>query len=164
MKGDAPIRLTSSSEEETEAIGRCLAEALPGATTIALCGQLGAGKTVFARGVASGLGIDPAAVASPTFVYLVEYPEGRVPFVHADLYRFADVPDALAEQALDSIGLASAISGDAVTLVEWWPYYRGAEPERIVRVELAVESGDVRTIHLDFRGVGLDAARRSVQR
>lgn len=160
---DAPLRLVSTSEEETEAIGRRLGEALPGATTIALSGPLGAGKTVFARGVASGLGIDPAAVSSPTFLYLVEYGEGRIPFVHADLYRFADVPAEAAEQALDSIGLAAAVAGDGITLVEWWPYYRGAEPQRIVSVELAIESGDVRSIHLDFRGLGLDAARRSVQ-
>ena len=158
-----PVHLTTHGEEETEALGRRLAAALPPGTVIALSGPLGAGKTVFARGVAAGLGIDPAEVTSPTFVYLVDYPEGRVPFVHADLYRFGDVPAEFAEAALESIGLDAAIASDAITLVEWWPYFHGTEPERLVNVELAVESGDVRSIHLDFRGPGLDAARRSAR-
>lgn len=160
----SPIDLQTRGEEETEALGRRLAEALPPGTVIALSGPLGAGKTVFARGVASGLGIDPAEVTSPTFVYLVDYTEGRLPFVHADLYRFGDVPAELAEGVLESIGLDAAIASDAITLVEWWPYFRGAEPERLVSVELAVESSDVRSIHLDFRGPGLDAARRCALR
>jgi len=159
----ASLQLISRSEEQTEELGRRLGAALPVASVIALCGPLGAGKTVFARGVAAGLGIDPATVASPTFVYLVDYPEGRIPFVHADLYRFADLPPELAEAALDSIGLASAVASDAVTLIEWWPYYRGAQPGRIVTVELGVESGDVRSIRFDFRGPGLTAARRCIK-
>ncbi|HEY2774195.1 MAG TPA: tRNA (adenosine(37)-N6)-threonylcarbamoyltransferase complex ATPase subunit type 1 TsaE [Candidatus Binatia bacterium] len=152
------VEKTSRSEEETEAIGRRLAEALPPHTVVALCGPLGAGKTVFARGVAAGLGIDPALVTSPTFVYLVDYPEGRIPFVHADLYRFGDVPGELVEGAFESIGLEAALAGDAIVLIEWWPFHRGIEPERIVLVELAVESGDVRSIRLNFRGPGLGAA------
>lgn len=159
---DDGVRLTTRSEEETEDVGRRLASALPPGTVIAMTGPLGAGKTAFARGVAAGLGIDPAEVTSPTFVYLVDYPEGRIPLVHADLYRFADVPAGMVEGVLESIGLPAAIASDAITLVEWWPYYRGAEPERIVAVELVVGSGDVRSIHLGFRGPGLDMARREV--
>ncbi|MFN2377107.1 MAG: tRNA (adenosine(37)-N6)-threonylcarbamoyltransferase complex ATPase subunit type 1 TsaE [Candidatus Binatia bacterium] len=159
---DAAVEVRTTSEEETEALGARLAETLPRGTTIALTGPLGAGKTVFARGVATGLGIDPRDVTSPTFVYLVDYPEGRIPFAHADLYRFADLPAETVREALDGIGLVATLASDAITLVEWWPYYEGAEPERLVSVELAVESGDVRSIHLNFRGPGLDAARRRV--
>lgn len=160
---DGGITVISHSEEETEELGRKLAEALPPGTAIALSGTLGAGKTVFARGVASGLGIDPREVTSPTFVYLVDYPEGRIPFFHADLYRFADLAPELAEEALESIGLLAALASDGITLVEWWAYYRGPAPERLVGVELVAKSGDVRSIHLDFRGLGLDAARARVQ-
>lgn len=149
-------------EEETEALGHRLAAALPPGTVIALHGPLGAGKTVFARGVGTGLGLDPRDISSPTFVYCVDYPEARIPFLHADLYRFADLSEDLAEEALESIGLIAAVESQGITLVEWWTYYRGPAPERLVRVELAVESGDVRSIHLDFRGLGLDAACRSV--
>lgn len=159
----AAVDIRTTSEEETEALGALLAGSLPPGTTIALTGPLGAGKTVFARGVATGLGIDPREVTSPTFVYLVDYPEGRVPFAHADLYRFADLPAEARCEALDGIGLAAALASDAITLVEWWPCYEGPRPERLVSVELAVESGDVRSIHLNFSGPGLDAARRCVQ-
>lgn len=163
--GAAADRVTveTRSEDETEELGRRLGAALPGHTVVALHGQLGAGKTAFARGVAAGLGLDPAEVTSPTFVYLVDYDEGRVPFVHADLYRLVDLPADQAEAAFEAIGLADAIAGDAVTLVEWWDAWRGPSPDRLVRVELAVGSGDVRSIHLEFRGAGLDAARRGVE-
>lgn len=161
--GDDAVVLRSASEQDTEAVGRRLAAALPPRTVIALTGILGAGKTVFARGVAAGLGIDPAEVTSPTFVYLVDYPEGRIPLVHADLYRFGEVAPELRDGCFDSIGLDAALASDAITLVEWWSYRSGPEPERIVFVELAVESGDVRSIRLNFRGPGLSAARRSVE-
>jgi tRNA threonylcarbamoyladenosine biosynthesis protein TsaE len=159
MNAPALLTLRSASEEETEAIGRRLSASLPPRTVIALTGPLGAGKTVFARGVACGLGIDPAEVTSPTFVYLVDYQEGRLPFVHCDLYRFGETPAEFVGSAFESIGLDAAIASEAITLVEWWPYFRGPAPERLVSVELAVESSDVRSIHLDFRGPGLDAAK-----
>ncbi len=159
----ASVDLVTRGEEETEELGRRLGAALPPGTTLALSGPLGAGKTVFARGVAAGLGIDPAEVSSPTFVYLVDYPEGRTPFVHADLYRLGEIPPELAEEVFEGIGLVAALASDAVTLVEWWSNYRGPAPARLVHVELAVRSGDVRAIHLDFSGVGLDEARTSVE-
>ena len=158
-----PAVVLTRSEEETEDLGARLAAVLPAGTVLALSGPLGAGKTAFARGVARGLGIDPAEVSSPTFAWMVDYTDCRLPFVHADLYRLGDVPEHLAESALESIGLAEAIDSDAVVLVEWWPWYRGREPRRLVRIEIAVESGDGRSIHLIFRGSGLEEARRSVQ-
>lgn len=163
MTDDAVLRVVTRSEEETEDLGCRLAEALPAGTVVALSGPLGAGKTAFARGVAEGLGLDPRDVSSPTFTYLVEYPEARVPFVHADLYRLGDLPEELAVSALESIGLAEAVEGEGITLVEWWPFYRGREPRRLVCVEIAPESGDVRSIILVFRGPGLDDACQSVR-
>jgi len=162
MTSDAGVRVVTRSEEETEDLGCRLAEALPPGTVLGLSGSLGAGKTAFARGVARGLGLDPAEVSSPTFTYLVEYPEGRLPFVHADLYRLGDLPEDLAETALDSIGLLEAVEGEGITLVEWWPYWRGREPGRMVHVEIAVEPGHSRSIHLIFRGPGLEEAKRRV--
>lgn len=163
MNAPEAVSVPSRSEQETEDLGARLAAALPPGTVLAMVGPLGAGKTAFARGVARGLGIDPDEVSSPTFTYLVDYPEGRVPFVHADLYRLGDLPENLAASALDSIGLVEAIERrDSVVLVEWWPWYRGPEPGRLVRVEIAREPGDGRTILLNFRGPGLDDARRKV--
>ena len=156
------VAVRSGGEEGTEALGRALGKTLPAGTVVALSGGLGAGKTVFTRGIAAGLGVDPTEVASPTFVYLVDYDEGRLPLFHADLYRFAEVPVDRIPEVLESIGLEAALASDGVTVVEWWPYYLGPEPARLVRVEISVESGDTRSIRLEFRGPGLDAARAAV--
>jgi len=155
------LQLRSTSERQTEALGRVLGRTLSGPVVIGIVGQLGAGKTVLARGLADGLGIDPSAVCSPTFVYLVEYEEGRQRFVHADLYRLAGVTEDDAERVYESIGLLDAVDSPAVTLVEWWDYYVGPQPERLVRIEVACESGDSRSIRLEFRGVGMEEAARA---
>ena len=78
---------------------------------LCLVGELGAGKTQFAKGFAVGLGIDEV-VSSPTFVLMSEY-AGRLPMFHVDLYRLADAADALAG------GLLDERQADGVALVEW---------------------------------------------
>lgn len=155
-------RLTVQSEEETEALGRRLGAVLAPATVVAASGPLGAGKTVLARGLAAGLGIDPRDVVSPSFVYLVEYDEGRVPFVHADLYRLGNVPEDEAAGVYESIGLTAAIAGQAIVFVEWWEHYCGPIPARMVRVELVPGTGNTRRINLEFSGTGLEAAEQAV--
>jgi tRNA threonylcarbamoyladenosine biosynthesis protein TsaE len=142
-------RLRSDSVERTEALAAELAVELEPGTTIGLVGGLGAGKTCFVRGLARGLGIDPGEVASPTFVYLVDYP-GRQRLFHADLYRFADLGEEHLESALEGIGLLDAIASQAITAVEWWQHYRGPEPELLVVVEFSIENADDRAISLTF--------------
>ena len=90
-------------------------------TFIALAGPLGAGKTAFVKGLAEGLGLDPQAVASPTFTIASEYPAGaRQRLVHADLYRLKD-PSLLLGQ------LEAALEGARLGLVEWGePHLLGA--------------------------------------
>ena len=78
---------------------------------VCLVGDLGAGKTQFAKGFAVGLGIDEV-VASPTFVLMTEH-AGRLPMFHLDLYRLADAADALAGGLIDERQL------EGVALVEW---------------------------------------------
>lgn len=156
------IRLSTNSEAETEALGCALGSALSAGSVVAVSGQLGAGKTVLARGVGAGLGIDPRDVVSPSFVYLVEYAEGRLPFVHADLYRLGVLPEQEAAGVYESIGLSAAIAGGAVVFVEWWEHYAGPAPAAVVRVELVPGTGNTRLINLKFSGVGLDAARAAV--
>ena len=87
----------SRSEEETERFAAELAAAVPPGTVIALEGDLGAGKTAFARGFARGLGITEP-VTSPTFTILQSYEGGRLPLWHFDLYRLED------ESEMDEIG------------------------------------------------------------
>ena len=89
------MTIETNSAEETFALGEKIGkEANPG-TVITLEGDLGVGKTVFAQGLARGLGIDDA-ITSPTFTIVQVYEEGRLPFYHFDVYRIAD-PDEMYE-------------------------------------------------------------------
>jgi tRNA threonylcarbamoyladenosine biosynthesis protein TsaE len=101
------------SEEETRTFGREFAPRLRRGDVVLLFGELGSGKTVFVRGLAEGLGLDPSEVSSPTFALVHEYgPAGRPPvLVHADLYR---LPDG---SGLGDLGLSER--GGAILAVEW---------------------------------------------
>jgi tRNA threonylcarbamoyladenosine biosynthesis protein TsaE len=103
------------SEAETEEVGRQLAAGLPAGQVILLSGPLGAGKTALTRGLARGLGCDSAAVSSPTFTLIQEYP-GPVTLQHVDLYRLTPIE-------VDDLALEDLLE-DAVMAVEWperWP-------------------------------------------
>ncbi len=149
------ISLSTASPEDTERFGAIVAECLPAPAVLGLRGPLGAGKTCFVRGFASGLGIDPDQVCSPSFVYLVEYEGGRETLVHADLYRLGDMSPEACETALIDIGLLEAIQGSGLTVVEWWEYYRGEIPERFVSVEFSIETAEDRAVKLSFHGDGM---------
>jgi tRNA threonylcarbamoyladenosine biosynthesis protein TsaE len=100
------------SPEETFAVARSIGERLKGGEIFLLSGDLGAGKTVFAKGMAAGLGIDPTEVTSPSFT-LVNVHEGRLRFYHVDLYRLES------DRRLD-LGLEEVFEDEeAVTVVEW---------------------------------------------
>jgi tRNA threonylcarbamoyladenosine biosynthesis protein TsaE len=156
------IEATTTSERETETLARRLGERIPDRTTIGLIGDLGGGKTCFVRGLAAGLGIDPREVASPTFLYLVEYGAGRLALRHADLYRFEDASGRAPAEALASIGLYEALTSAGVTAVEWWDRYVGPAPERLVIVEFRIESVDVRALTLTFSGAALEPVARAL--
>jgi len=100
------------SESDTLAVARQLAATLRAGDVVLLSGDLGAGKTVFVRGLAQGLGIDPADVSSPTFTIVHEYRGGRLALYHADLYR-------LERAAADEIGLEEMGVQDGVLAIEW---------------------------------------------
>lgn len=103
-----------ASPDETRALGAALGAVVEPGDTIGLIGDLGAGKTLFVQGVAAGLGVPPDhRVVSPTFTLVNDYPGGRAPLHHADLYRL----DSAAELA--HIGLDEMIGGDGVVAVEW---------------------------------------------
>ena len=104
--------IISSSVEDTIAHGRTIAATLRRGDVLALCGDLGAGKTHFAKGILSGLQGD-APVTSPTFTLIHEYPGGRLPVYHFDFYRLEDEDEAL------KIGLDEYLDGDGVCLIEW---------------------------------------------
>ncbi|HEV8255317.1 MAG TPA: tRNA (adenosine(37)-N6)-threonylcarbamoyltransferase complex ATPase subunit type 1 TsaE [Vicinamibacteria bacterium] len=103
---------TTSSEAETEDLAAELAVSFRGGEVVLLSGELGAGKTVFVRGLARGLGADPEEVASPTFVLLTSYP-GRLTLHHADLYRLRGDGDER------ELGLDELPGKGGVLAVEW---------------------------------------------
>jgi tRNA threonylcarbamoyladenosine biosynthesis protein TsaE len=107
--------LVSRSEAETEAVGRELARQLSDEDVVYLIGDLGAGKTTLARGIATGLGALVREVASPSFAILHEYGsrKGGIVMRHLDLYRLAD-----RESELDVLGLPAAVAGAPIA-VEW---------------------------------------------
>jgi len=102
----------SASEADTFALGKELGSALHGGEIVVLEGELGAGKTVYARGIAAALGIDPRDVGSPTFI-IVDRHQGRLTLYHADLYRLDRE-----EEVLD-LGLDELATKEAVLVVEW---------------------------------------------
>ena len=123
----------SLSEGETLELGKRLARGLRPGDLVLLIGDLGLGKTVFARGIADGLGTDPAEVSSPTFTLVQEYGGGRVPLFHADLYRLAQAAEA------EELGLDELLDAGAVVVVEWGERL----PERLRRGALTVRFVDV---------------------
>ncbi len=105
------LELTTKSVEETEMIGEKLGELARPGMLVLLTGDLGAGKTAFARGVARGLGVT-GPVTSPTFTLVEEY-AGRIPLYHLDVYRLT-APEELAD-----IGYEEYVDGDGLCLIEW---------------------------------------------
>jgi len=104
----------SLSEEETLDLGRGLGRALKGGELLLLQGDLGYGKTVLARGVATALGVLPEEVSSPSFTLVHEYKGGRVPLFHIDLYRL-ETP----EEEVGALGIEDIRAAGGVVLVEW---------------------------------------------
>ncbi len=120
------------SLDETVALGREFAGRLAVGDCVALEGQLGAGKTQFARGVALGLGLDDGRmVRSPTFVLMQEYP-ARMPVYHLDAYRLADAAAELAD-----LGFVEMLS-DGVVLLEWAQRAESLLPEGTWKVAITI--------------------------
>lgn len=149
----SPVFTTEThAPEETTALGARLGWGLRAGDIVLLRGDLGAGKTHFARGVAAGLGIS-GPIPSPTFTLVYEY-DGmnaageRVPLAHIDLYRLGDGGD------LDSIGLDDYFGGAWAAMIEW--------PERAMNknfvppayLDIALEYVDDRTRRLICTGHG----------
>lgn len=127
--------------EETRRLGRELARSLRRGSFVALSGPLGAGKTTFVRGVAEGLGADPSAVSSPTFVLLHVY-HGRLPVYHLDAYRLREARE------MREVGLSDLVEGDGVVLLEWAERTTAAVPDDAIWVRFENLGDDVRLLTL----------------
>ena len=106
------MQITTHSADETQALGKKLAESLRPGDVIAYFGDLGAGKTAFTRGIAEGLGVSEQ-VTSPTYTIVNEYLSGRLPLFHFDMYRLGSSDE------LFDIGWEDYVNRGSVCAVEW---------------------------------------------
>lgn len=130
-RGAFGLNYTTHSEMETERIATALAAQLRPGDVLLLRGELGAGKTVFARGIARGLGIT-GPISSPTFT-LLNCHEAAVPLHHFDLYRLEDADEFYAA------GLQDAIGAPAVAIIEWPE--RAEEAMPVAHLEIQITYG-----------------------
>ena len=135
------IARRSAAPEETEAIATQMAGALASGDVLILTGELGAGKTTFARGLAKGLGV-AFGVKSPSFAIHLRYP-GSLPLHHLDLYRLGSPGD------LVELGLEDVLEREGVTVIEWGERLGDWIPERAVRIRFEDLGASERRIIVD---------------
>jgi tRNA threonylcarbamoyladenosine biosynthesis protein TsaE len=138
--------LRSDAAERTRGIGRRIGEAAAPGTVLALVGELGAGKTQLAKGVAEGLGV-PSVVNSPTFVLMNEH-VGRLRLYHIDAYRLDDPEDAVAA------GLIDERQAGGVVVIEWADRIRDWLPLNRIEVEIRAPSADQDLRELQWTAIG----------
>lgn len=136
--------INTHSAAETRALGAQLARLLNGGDVLLLKGDMGAGKSELARGIARGLGIT-GPVPSPSFTILNAYDEGRVPFHHFDWYRVNDASE-LTESGLDEI------IGQGITVIEWPERAPSLCPQD--RLEIAIVALSEQGRSIDMRSIG----------
>ncbi len=132
--------------EATESFGRRLGERLFPGAVIALVGPLGAGKTHLTRAIAEGLGVsNPAAVNSPTYVLIQEYP-ARLPIYHFDAYRLASARE------FADLGANEYFEGNGVCIVEWADKVEATLPEEQLQIAIDVVDENRRRFVITAKG------------
>ena len=137
------MHIITNSPEETIQQGKLLAEKLKEGTFIGLYGVLGAGKTIFVKGVAEGLGITEN-ITSPSFVILKIY-EGRFPLYHIDLYRILNPEEE--EEMLNEY-----INSDGICIVEWAERLGSLLPKKRIDVKIRIIDVHKREIDIEYIG------------
>ncbi|MBJ6726315.1 tRNA (adenosine(37)-N6)-threonylcarbamoyltransferase complex ATPase subunit type 1 TsaE [Geomesophilobacter sediminis] len=140
------VVVETSSAEATVQLGLRLGRLLGPGDFVALFGELGAGKTQFAKGIAAGLAVDPATpVTSPTYTILNVY-QGRLPLYHFDLYRLQGAEESAA------LGFEEYFYGKGVCVVEWSERLEDELPEEVISVTLAHLEHDSRRVAFEGSG------------
>jgi tRNA threonylcarbamoyladenosine biosynthesis protein TsaE len=146
------IATVTRSAEETGLLAQRVGALLRAGDVVVLAGELGVGKTVFAKGVARALGITEAVV-SPSFTIVRQY-EGTLPLVHVDVYRIDHL------QELYDIGFDELVGEDGVTIVEWGDRISSMLPADRLEVLIGADDDDDDTRHVQFDAVGREWSER----
>lgn len=146
---------TTTSAEATGALASGLAHVARPGDLLCLWGDLGAGKTAFAKGFGAGLGVEDTVI-SPSFILMAEY-RGRLAFFHIDLYRLGDAGDVL------SGGILDEREAEGVTLVEWPDRMGAALPDERLDVRIDGSGDDPRRIRFLAHGTAAEAYVRALE-
>ena len=150
------MTIRTDSPDATRALAAALAALVEAGDVISLVGDLGAGKTAFAQGLARGLGV-AGPVTSPTFTIVQEY-EGRVPVAHVDVYRLDTMQD------LYDLGFDELIDDGRVTIVEWGDLIAPALPADHLVVRIDPGTADTeRMLELSFHGAHWLSRRAAIE-
>lgn len=142
--------IVSKSVSDTINIGKKIAKYLQKGDIICLFGQLGSGKTVLTKGIATGLGIKDKEVVSPSFVLLRQYPKARIPLYHFDFYRLKNAQDIM------SIGYEDYLYADGITVIEWPERLHYLLPKDYLKIELVIRGEEKRLIKFTVFGSALN--------
>lgn len=144
MGQKAEYRFAARNEADTERLAKELARRLTAGSTIALDGDLGAGKTRFSQALASSLGVTEL-VNSPTFTIIKEYEGRAMPFYHMDVYR-------ISQEEAEELGLEEYFYGKGVTVIEWASLIAEVLPEERLELYIGVAGATERTFAVRPRG------------
>lgn len=125
------MKIHSNLVKETLKIGHSLARHLKKGDILCLIGELGSGKTVLTKGIASGLGIAEKDVISPSFVIIRALQNGRIPLYHFDLYRLKGPEDIL------PLGYQEYLYDEGVTVIEWAQRLGKLLPEECLKIRIS---------------------------
>jgi len=140
------LHLRSDSLATTSAIAACLAGVTRRGDLIVLAGDVGAGKTAFAKGFGEAMGVTEP-ITSPTFTLIHSYPAGRVTLHHADIYRLST------HHEVADLALAELLESDGIVLIEWGDVVAGSLGDHVlVRLEFDEANDDARDIVVSATG------------
>ncbi len=137
------LKIVSHSESETQVLAQKLAVMLRDPNVVVLTGDLGAGKTVFVKGLAEGLGVKSDKVLSPTFSFVHEY-HGNKDLYHFDLYRMSNVSE------LKEIGWEDYLQREGLIVIEWGEKAAGLLPDRYFSVNFKILDENKREIVVEL--------------